>query len=87
MTQTMQQVLALIEQALGQPPGKLDDGAALDLTEGWDSLKTMEIVVAVEQRFGTTFSARQMMAIDAAQAICDALAAQGLVNDGLTQAA
>lgn len=78
MTTTMQQVLALIEAALGKPPGSLDDGAALDLTEGWDSLKTMEVVCAVEQRFGTTFTARQMMALDSAQSICEALESNGM---------
>jgi acyl carrier protein len=74
---TMQQVLALIEQALGQAAGSLDDSAALDLTAGWDSLKTMELVLAVEQHFATTFSARQMMALDSAQALCAALRANG----------
>ena len=77
MTTTMQQVLALIEQALGQPAGSLDHSAGLDITAGWDSLKTMEVVLAVEQHFATTFTARQMMALDSAATICAALQANG----------
>jgi len=80
MTPTMHQVLALIEQALGRAPGSLDAGAQLDITEGWDSLKTMEVVLAVEQHFGTQFSARQMMALDSAAALCAALADNGVAE-------
>lgn len=79
MNPTLDAVLRLIAQALDQPAGSLDASAALDLSPGWDSLKTMEILVAVEQHFGVAFTARQMMALDSAQAICAALAACGVV--------
>lgn len=73
MNNTMTSILALLEQSLGKPPGSLDDSAAMDLTDGWDSLKTMEIVIAVERHFQASFSARQMMDMDSAMSIHAAL--------------
>jgi acyl carrier protein len=70
MNALMPQIVALIERALDKP--------AMDQTPGWDSLKTMEIVVAVERHFQTTFSAQQMMSMDSAASICDALIANGV---------
>ena len=47
MNALMPQIVALIERALDKPAQSLDAQAAMDQTPGWDSLKTMEIVVAV----------------------------------------
>ncbi|MBK7050970.1 MAG: acyl carrier protein [Rhodoferax sp.] len=78
MNALMPQIVALIERALDKPAQSLDAQAAMDQTPGWDSLKTMEIVVAVERHFQTTFSAQQMMSMDSAASICDALIANGV---------
>ena len=75
MNALMPQIVALIERALDKPAQSLDAQAAMDQTPGWDSLKTMEIV---ERHFQTTFSAQQMMSMDSAASICDALIANGV---------
>lgn len=82
MNNTMTAIVALLEQSLGKPPGSLDDSAAMDLTDGWDSLKTMEIVIAVERFFQTSFSARQMMDMDSAASIHAALVHNGVQGPG-----
>lgn len=78
MSALIQQIVTLIEVALNKPAASLDTDAAMDLTEGWDSLKTMEIMIAVEKHFNTMFSARQMMMLDSAQAFRDALLQNGI---------
>lgn len=78
MNALMAQLVSQIERALDLPAQSLDAEAAMDETRGWDSLKTMEIVVAVERHFQTTFSATQMMAMDSARSIYAALVANGL---------
>lgn len=79
MNPLMAQIVSLIERALGLPAQSLDAEAAMDETRGWDSLKTMEIVVAVERHFQTTFSATQMMAMDSAKTIHEALVSNEVV--------
>lgn len=81
MSALMLQTLSIIERALDKPPLSLDSNAAMDETQGWDSLKTMEIVVAIERHFQTTFSAQQMMSMDSATSICEALVANGVGPD------
>jgi acyl carrier protein len=78
MSTLMAQILSIIERALDKAPQTLDPDAAMDETQGWDSLKTMEIVVAIERHFQTTFSAQQMMSMDSANSIYEALAANGV---------
>lgn len=78
MNPLMAQIVSLIERALDKPAQTLTADAAMDETQGWDSLKTMEIVVAVERHFQTTFSATQLMSIDSAAAIYEALVSKGV---------
>jgi len=67
------QIVILIENVLGAEKGELNEEAAMDTTKGWDSLKTMEIVIVVEEHFGVTFTAKQLMGLVSAQSIYSAL--------------
>ncbi len=78
MSMLMEQIISLVESALGKAPSSLDASAAMDITEGWDSLKTMEILIAVEKQFQITFSAKQMMALDSIGSIHDTLLSMGV---------
>jgi acyl carrier protein len=80
MTSLMQEILRLLAESLGKDPASLDVDAAMDVTDGWDSLKTMEIIIAMERHFQTSFTARQMMTMDSAQSIHDALQLKGMTS-------
>ena len=80
MNSLMEEILALLAGALGKEPATLDADTAMDVTDGWDSLKTMEIVITMERHFQTTFTARQMMALDSARSIHDALQRNGVTG-------
>jgi acyl carrier protein len=81
MNAVTRQLIDLIERELGKAPGTLGEDAAMDLTDGWDSLKTMEIVIAVERAFDFSFSAKQMMSLSSVGAFRSALLQAGKTDD------
>ena len=77
MNTTMNTIVNLIEHVLNKDPGSLNDSAAMDITAGWDSLKMMEIVIAIERSFETTFTLKQIRKLDSAQGFYRALLENG----------
>jgi len=69
---------ALIRAALGLPAGRKVPLVRADI-EQWDSLKHMEIILALEDRFGVMFHEDEFPALDStaaiAAAVCKHLAA------------
>ncbi len=51
----LSQVRDIIAEVLDQPDLKLDRQTSADNVEGWDSFNHINIVVAVESRFGIKF--------------------------------
>lgn len=72
-----QTVTAVVEQVLKQPAGTLDLDAGMGVTEGWDSLVMMEIVVAVEKQYGTQFDPETLYEMVFVRDLVAALQAQG----------
>jgi acyl carrier protein len=48
----------------------------------WDSLKNMELIIAVESAFGTRFTAADIAGLDSVRGYCDALNKKQLVVPG-----
>jgi len=65
-------VRELIARILELPPSSSVDVLRRDTRE-WDSLKHMEIVFALEDRFGVTFDESEFPALDSCAAIAAAL--------------
>jgi acyl carrier protein len=61
------------------------DAIALDsstkTTRNWDSLRHVELVVAIEERYGVSFSASEVFALTSVQGFCDMLARKGVALD------
>jgi len=74
----MERIIAVVAGVLNVSVADLDENAAMDVTDGWDSLKTMEIVIAIERNFQLVFTAQQMMAQDSVRSIYDALIQSGV---------
>jgi acyl carrier protein len=45
----------------------------------WDSMKNMELIIAVESAFGKRFTAADIAGLDSVRGYCDALTKEGLV--------
>ncbi|MBN8418592.1 MAG: acyl carrier protein [Verrucomicrobia bacterium] len=51
----------VFSQVLGLPEETVDDATAPDNTAQWDSLTHLRLVMAVEEEFGVTIPAEQIM--------------------------
>ena len=52
------QAVALIESALGVPPGSLSEETALGSVRNWDSVGRLSVLAAVEESLGVIASPR-----------------------------
>ena len=48
-------VLRIISQILNVPIEQLDDDSSTDTIENWDSLKHMNLILALEEKFAVAF--------------------------------
>ena len=72
-------VLNVVSEVLGVPVDDLTDDSSPESIESWDSLKHMNLVLALEEEFGIRFSDEQIVAMLSIRAIKDAVA--GLAPD------
>jgi len=54
---------SLISETLQIPAAKLTDSLSMDDAETWDSLRHMELIVAIEQAFGLELSFDDIVAM------------------------
>jgi acyl carrier protein len=54
------EIKAIMADVLGIEPGMIDDSASMETIESWDSLAQINIVAALEQRFGVTFDVSEI---------------------------
>ena len=48
-------IIAVFAQVFGRAPEQFDDDTSPASVEGWDSVRHVELVVALEERFGCMF--------------------------------
>ena len=60
---TRNRVLRTASQIFGVPEHSLSETSSPESIEGWDSLKHMNLVLALEEQFGVRFSDDQIMAM------------------------
>lgn len=46
----------IVGQVLGVPPETLSGNSSPDNVDGWDSIKSMNIILALEEEFGVEFN-------------------------------
>jgi acyl carrier protein len=61
MSDVQKQVLECIEGVLGIPVGSLSVGMVKGDIPEWDSLRHMQVVLALEDEFDVTFSDKEVM--------------------------
>lgn len=62
-------IRSIVADILGLAPEELSEDSGVDLTEGWDSLKNLTILMEVEQQFGHQFSPDELAEANTIRAI------------------
>jgi len=69
-----EKVLNVVSQVLGIPVDTITDDSSPESIEAWDSLKHMNLVLALEEEFGIRFSDERIVAMLSVRSIKDAVA-------------
>lgn len=70
----------LLAKVFGVSAECVNDNASPQTMPAWDSLATVNMVVALEQHFGCTFSLEEMVQLGSVGAIRRLLAAKGITE-------
>jgi acyl carrier protein len=73
--QTVRQIMS---DVLEVPLESVDDNVTMQNTDTWDSLRHMEIVVAIEEKFGVDFEALELMELTSLRDIMRMLGTKGV---------
>ena len=57
---------------------KIDESTTMESIEQWDSLKHMELIMAIEEKFGIVFETEEILEITSFTGIKDILRNKGL---------
>ncbi len=68
-----ERIIAVMAAVFGENAGTLGDDSSSDTVENWDSLRHMNLIVALEEEFGLTFDDHQIMEMLSFKKICDIL--------------
>lgn len=63
----------LLARTLALPPGDIGADASMDTVDGWDSLKQLQIVLALEEAYGVSFAEDEALDITSLDLIREAL--------------
>lgn len=74
MRESLKRVMARVFE---MPPEDLPEDAAIDEVPAWDSLRHLELMLALEVEFGVRISTRDMLELLSLEAIEDYLKEQG----------
>lgn len=64
----------IFSRVLEIPMDQITHESSTKTTKNWDSLRHVELVVEVEEKYGVAFSATEVFALTTVQGFCDMLA-------------
>lgn len=71
---------AILADVLGVDPSGVGDDTTADAVRGWDSVRHLQLVLAVESEFAVTFAPDEIPTLISARALQQALAARGVLS-------
>ena len=71
-------VFKIISQVMNVPLEQLNEDSSPDTVDNWDSLKHMNLVLALEEEFGVTFSDEEIVELLSVEIIIETLKEKGL---------
>jgi acyl carrier protein len=69
-------IIRVMSEVLGVMPSALGESASPESVESWDSLRHMNLIVALEEEFGVVFGDDALATLTTFRGIREALAAQ-----------
>jgi acyl carrier protein len=70
-----EQVLQIVSQVLGLPVEEINEQSSPDNVEAWDSLRHMNLILALEEAFSIQFTDTQIMEMLSVKVIMEAVTA------------
>ena len=74
----VERVLYILSQGLNVAPETLNAQASPQTVENWDSLRHLNLILAIEEDFGITFEDGEIVHMQSVPAIIDALRKHGV---------
>ena len=71
-------VLKIVSQVMDVPLQELNEDSSPDSVENWDSLKHMNLILAMEEEFNISFSDEEIVEMLSVEIIFKTLKAKGL---------
>jgi acyl carrier protein len=68
---TLAEVRRLVSDVFNQPVEKVDARSSPSTIEAWDSIRHLNLVLAVEEKFGVQFSPDELEAMGSVGKICE----------------
>jgi acyl carrier protein len=68
-TTTRPRVVRAVSQIMGVPEQQVTDTSSADSLDSWDSLRHMNLMLALEEEFGVKFSDEQIMTMSSVKRI------------------
>jgi acyl carrier protein len=75
MNERVRHILAV---ELEMPEQHIDEKLSAEDTSNWDSIRHLNLVMAIEESFGVSFSSDELGRLTSYRAIADALAERGI---------
>ncbi len=75
MNERVRHILAVV---LEMPESEIDESLSAEQTANWDSMRHLDLVMALEEAFGVSFSSEELGAVTSYRAIVEALGQRGI---------
>ena len=75
MNERVRHILAVV---LDTPEHDVDERLSAEQTTKWDSIRHLDLVMALEEAFGVSFSSEELGALTSYRAIVEALGQRGI---------
>ena len=75
MNEPVRHILSVV---LEIPEHEIDDRLSAEQTTNWDSIRHLDLVMALEEAFGVSFSSEELGALTSYRAIVEALGRRGI---------
>lgn len=71
---TRERIISVVSKVLSVPADSIDDESSPENIESWDSMKQMNLVLALEQEFAIRFSDERIVEMLSVRLIAEAIA-------------
>lgn len=68
-----ERIIKIISQVMGIPVDRISDDSSPDTIEEWDSLRHMNLILALEEEFGVQFSDKNIVEMLSVELIVEVL--------------